>query len=265
MKKILDDIVLNKRLEIEIRRNVYPIKDFEFSPFFYRTPLSLNASVLEPGKSGIIAEFKRRSPSKGIINDKADVVEVTKAYSDSGASGISVLTDHDYFGGADEDLKAVATNRTSPLLRKEFILDPYQVLEARAIGADAILLIAAILSKKEIHDLGKLARSLGMEVLLELHAEDELEKISPDDSLFGINNRNLQSFEVSLEHSMRLADKLPAHCTKIAESGIDSPETALQLKKEGFHGFLIGEYFMRQQNPGEAFKNFALQLNLLNN
>jgi indole-3-glycerol phosphate synthase len=265
MKKILDEIVLTKRMEVEICKSLYPAADFEHSDFFYRRPLSLSASILDPEKSGIIAEFKRRSPSKGVINDQAEVREVTEAYSLYGASGLSVLTDQDYFGGSDEDLKAVSAQRTIPVLRKDFTVDSYQVLEARAIGADAILLIAAILDKKEIRNLSKLAFSIGLEVLLEIHAEDELDKIDPEISLIGINNRNLQSFEVSLEHSIRLAGKLPPGAVKIAESGIHSPETLIELQRNGFDGFLIGEHFMRTENPGETFRKFTDQVKALRN
>lgn len=263
MKKILDNIVLTKRMEVEIRKSLCHPNELEQTEFFYRQPLSLSASLLDPQKTSIIAEFKRRSPSKGIINDKVSVMDVTGDYSMNGASGISVLTDHDYFGGSDDDLKAVAAKRSTPLLRKDFTIDPYQVLEARAIGADAILLIAAILDKKQIRDLSKLAFSLGLEVLLELHAEEELDKVDPDIQLIGINNRNLQSFEVSLEHSIRLADKLPEGVVKIAESGIHSPETLIELGKNGFDGFLIGEYFMRTENPGKTFSAFCSDVKAL--
>ena len=263
MKKILDDIVLNKRLEVEIRKPLYPVEQFEHSPFFYRQPLSMADFILNDANNGIVAEFKRRSPSKGLINGTAEPGQVTSQYTKHGAAALSVLTDQDYFAGSDNDLRLVAENRTIPLLRKDFTVDSYQILEARALGADAILLIAAILSKNEVRDLSRLARSLGMEVLLELHGEEEFDKIDTDIQLIGINNRNLQSFEVSIEHSIRLAEKLPADKVRIAESGIHSAETLVELRNNGFDGCLIGERFMREAEPGEAVRLFNEQVSEL--
>ena len=257
MKKILDEIVLVKKAEVEKRKIAVPEKELIHRPLFRREVTSLADSILHPEKTGIIAEFKRRSPSKGIINGDASVVETTMGYEKYGASGVSVLTDTPYFGGTDEDLISARNKISIPLLRKDFVVDPYQVSEARSLGADVILLIAAVLTKQEIHELTSVAHDLGMEVLLELHAEEEFEKIPSTIRLVGINNRNLQSFDVSVSHSIDLASKLPASCIKIAESGIDSPETLIELKKNGFDGFLIGERFMKETDPASAFKRFT--------
>ena len=255
---ILDEIIAAKRKEIELNKYSQPIHELEQKPYFEREPLSLKASLKQ--QSGIICEFKRRSPSKGIINDTATVASVVGGYDRYGASGISILTDSSFFGGSNNDLLEGRIVTSKPILRKDFIIDEYQLIEAKAIGADVILLIAANLSPKEVKQLATFAKSLQLEVLLELHAENELAHICDEVDLVGINNRNLKNFEVNIEHAVRLAGKLPADKLKIAESGINNVETILYLKQQGFDGFLMGEYFMRKPDPAIAFANFVTQL-----
>lgn len=256
MKKILDEIVIHKRAEVAKRKELLSLDQIQKSPFFGRTTFSLAASLTSHGKTGIIAEFKRQSPSKGIIHANAAVDRIPSGYADHGACGVSVLTDIDYFGGSDQDFSIARNSISIPLLRKDFTVDAWQIYESKMLGADVILLIAAILTAEEIKEFSKIATDLGMEVLLELHGEDEFQKIPPGVRLIGINNRNLQSFEVSVAHSIALASKLPDSAIKIAESGIDSPETLMELKQNGFDGFLIGERFMKESDPVSAFMKF---------
>ncbi len=257
---ILEEIVQYKYKEVAKQKELYPIKLLEKSNFFEAKPISLKQTLLRPVAMGIIAEFKRKSPSKGIINKLADVEKTTLGYISAGASALSVLTDEKYFGGSNDDfLKARQVNSCS-MLRKEFIVDEYQVIESKSIGADVILLIAACLTKNEIDKLAKLAKSLELEILLELHDEKEIDKISPVIDLIGINNRNLKDFKVDLGHSKKLASQLPGDFVKIAESGIDSPDIIRDLKSIGFNGFLMGEYFMRAQQPENACAEFINQL-----
>ena len=211
-------------------------------------------------KSGIIAEFKRKSPSKGLINGEADVLEVTKSYENFGASGISVLTDFDFFGGSVQDVLTIRNEIKIPLLRKDFMIDEYQFYEAKSIGADVILLIAACLSPSQVKDFTCLSHELGMEVLLEIHTESELTHFNKDIDLVGINNRNLKDFKVDLQHSVHLKNFLPKETLSLAESGIYSVEDFRFLKEKGFDGFLMGEYFMKNQNPGKAFEEFVNNL-----
>ena len=208
-------------------------------------------------KSGIIAEFKRKSPSKGLINGEADVLEVTKSYENFGASGISVLTDSDFFGGNVQDVLTIRNEIKIPLLRKDFMIDEYQFYEAKSIGADVVLLIAACLSPSQVKDFTCLSHELGMEVLLEIHTESELTHFNKDIDLVGINNRNLKDFKVDLQHSVHLKNFLPKETLSLAESGIYSVEDFRFLKEKGFNGFLMGEYFMKNQNPGKAFEEFV--------
>lgn len=256
---ILDQIIAQKHLELERCKRSVSTAVLEKSPMFSREISSLSSFVMDPQKTGIIAEFKRKSPSKGTLNDRSKVYEVCSAYAQHGASGLSVLTDEPFFGGSLRDLQAVRPLEV-PLLRKEFIIDEYQILEAKANGADAILLIAACLSAKRVKELARFAKSLSLEILLELHTETELDHLCPEVTLVGINNRNLKNFEVDLEHSIRLAEKVGNHL-KIAESGIRSPKDLLELKSTGFQGFLIGEAFMKQADPGVAFADFIKDLN----
>ena len=256
---ILEKIIEHKKLEVAKQKKLMPVDNLDKLPFYNRATVSLQRFVTDEKRTGIIAEFKRQSPSKGIINDRDSVEAVTKAYADFGASGISILTDTPFFGGSLDDLQCARDNNV-PLLRKDFMIDEYQVIEAKAYGADVVLLIAACLSPKEIKQLASTANNLGLEVLLELHEESELGHICESVHLVGVNNRNLRSFEVNLEHSINMAGKIGNEFVKIAESGIDSTDTIRYLKNNGFHGFLIGEYFMKQENPMDAFKEFAQQI-----
>jgi indole-3-glycerol phosphate synthase len=253
---ILNTIIEHKLVEVAARKKDMSIAELEAMPLFSTKTSSLKASIQEEGKTGIIAEFKRQSPSKGIINAIAGVEEVTKAYQQFGASGISVLTDQTFFGGSLTDL-SIAVARTIPVLRKEFIVDEFQLIEAKAYGASVILLIAACLTAEKTKQLAVLAKSLGLEVLLELHDATELGHICEEVDLVGINNRSLKSFEVNIEHSLQLKNQLPKDKLSIAESGIYDVETFKLLKKEGFDGFLMGEYFMKQADPAAAFEAFT--------
>lgn len=253
---ILKQIIENKRKEVEQRKKEVDVKALATERFFTRETLSLKKFLLDPEKTGIIAEYKRESPSKGIINDHDSVESVTKMYAAYGASGISVLTDSNFFGGSLDDLIA-ARNNDLPLLRKDFVIDEYQIAEAKAYGADVVLLIAACLSPKEVKQLARAAKKIEMEVLLELHDESELSCICDEVDLVGVNNRNLKNFEVDLEHSIQMADKIGNDFIKIAESGINDVSNIRYLKQHGFKGFLIGEYFMKQDDPGKAFKEFT--------
>jgi indole-3-glycerol phosphate synthase len=257
---ILDTIIASKHEEVAARKISMPAAELKKSAFFQQPLPSLRYALQQRSASGIIAEFKRRSPSKGNIHIEADVLATTRAYAAGGAAGISVLTDESFFGGSWFDLDT-ATQWGVPVLRKDFIIDEYQLLEARAHGASVILLIAACLTPAAVKELSQTALSLGLEVLLELHDATELDHIHPSVSLVGINNRNLKNFEVNWQHSIDLVAQLPADMPAIAESGIDSIDTLLQLESAGFSGFLMGEYFMKQPNPGDAFLSFAAELN----
>ena len=256
---ILEQIVAQKRKEVEQRKQDVSVAELESQRLFTRKTYSLKQFIVDPNKTGIIAEYKRKSPSKGVINDRDSVESVTRMYAAYGASGISVLTDQMFFGGSLDDLLAARDNDV-PLLRKDFMIDEYQVFEAKAFGADVILLIAASLSPEEVKSLAGLARKLGLEVLLELHDESELDHICDEVDLVGVNNRNLKDFKVDLKHSVRMAEKIGDEFVKIAESGINDVENIRFLRQHGFHGFLIGEYFMKQEDPGRAFKEFTYSL-----
>ena len=258
---ILDKIVANKKKEVAAAKKRVSYTKMEESDFFHRDVLSFKDFLLDESRTGIIAEFKRRSPSKGIINDKVKVKDVTAAYASAGASAISVLTDKQFFMGRKIDLIAARKVNSIPLLRKDFMIDEYQVIEAKSLGADIILLIAAILTPAEIDKMAKLAKSLGLNVLLEVHNLEELQRnINPNLDAIGVNNRNLADFTVSVETSYKLAEHIPAEFMKISESAISNPETIKQLKKAGFNGFLIGENFMKQADPGAAIREFVGEL-----
>lgn len=256
---ILEEIIEYKKEEVRRKKSEVRMADLEKREFFSRPVLSLKDFLLDKSRTGIIAEFKRRSPSKGIINPDVDVVDVTTGYTKYGASCLSVLTDKHFFGGSEEDLIKARINEI-PILRKDFIIDEYQLVESKSIGADVILLIAAWLSPAEVKRLAAFATSLGLEVLLELHAEEELDHICDDTSVIGINNRNLKTFDVDIERSLRMAEKIPFPKFKVAESGIGSVDNILLFKQHGFHGFLIGENFMKAANPTIAFAEFVKQL-----
>jgi indole-3-glycerol phosphate synthase len=256
---ILDKIIQHKRTELEQKKLTTPIAELERSVLFAGKRLSLKQFLSDPGKTGIIAEFKRRSPSKGVINDRADVLDVTAGYTRNGASCLSVLTDEVFFGGSREDLEIARANKI-PILRKDFMIDEYQVVEARAMGADTILLIAACLTPAEVKRLAVFARSLELEVLLEIHNEDELGHICDETELVGVNNRDLKTFTVDVQRSVDLSKKIPADRITISESGISKVETILYLKDSGFRGFLIGESFMKEEDPALAFEKFVKEL-----
>ena len=257
---ILNEIILNKKKEVELRKKLFPPSYWEKSPLFGRKTSSL-ANKLKNSCSGIIAEHKRRSPSLSNINISLSVSEVAIGYEAAGVCGMSILTDLKYFGGSLEDLNAARAVCEFPLLRKEFIIDPYQVIEAKANGADVILLIAAILSRDKIKLLSETAKSLNLEVLLEVHNEKELEKsIMPSLDMLGVNNRDLKTFEVNLENSKELASKIPNDFVKVSESGINKIESIQDLKSFGFQGFLIGESFMKSSDPGDSALNFIKEL-----
>ncbi|HEY4875022.1 MAG TPA: indole-3-glycerol phosphate synthase TrpC [Puia sp.] len=256
---ILETIIEEKKSEVRNKKLEMSVSDLEKTDFFKRETLSLMKFLPDETRTGIIAEFKKKSPSKGIINGNANVVEITLAYTKNGASALSVLTDEKFFGGSSDDLIKARVNEI-PILRKDFVIDEYQIIEAKSIGADAILLIAACLSPQQVKTLAKFAKSLKLEVLLELHTEEELEHICDETEIVGINNRDLKTFTVDIERSLKMAEKIPANKIKVAESGINSVENILLFKQNGFNGFLIGEIFMKAENPAIAFASFVNKL-----
>lgn len=261
---ILDQIIADKRVEVEQRKSLYPVKLLEQSVYFEGRPVSLKKYLRRDDKSGIIAEFKRKSPSKGAINPGASVEKVTIGYMQAGASGLSVLTDQKYFGGKSEDLTSARSFNFCPILRKDFIIDEYQIIEAKSLGADVILLIAACLTPKQIASLADFARAFGLEVLLEVHDEEELNRsLHPAVTLLGVNNRNLKTFVTDVNVSRELAAKIPDDFVKVSESGINDPHTVVDLMAHGYEGFLIGEYFMQKGSPEKACSDFVRQLRLL--
>lgn len=256
---ILNKIAEDKREEVEQKKELLPLEVLQILPYYRRNCISLKKSLQEG--SGIIAEFKRKSPSKADINLKAEVENITLGYQAAGASGISVLTDEPYFGGSLEDLLLCRDLVDLPLLRKDFIIDEYQVYESKAFGADVILLIAALLSPQQIRQFTKTARLLGLEVLLEVHDEEELERsLDPRIDLVGVNNRNLKTFEVNLGTSKSLSEKIPAEFLKISESGISQVSSIKDLKTFGYKGFLIGENFMKTEDPAQSALDFIKAL-----
>lgn len=261
---ILEKIIAHKRQEVQRKKALLPAADFESYPYFGSTCNSLVTSLLNEGGTGIIAEFKRKSPSKGEINTEVTIAQVVTAY-DKYASGISVLTDEFFFGGSEDDLAYTREIVNAPILRKDFIIDEYQVLEAKAIGASAVLLIAACLTPKEVKELALFAKRNGLEVLLEIHNESELGHITDEVDMVGVNNRNLKTFEVDINTSIQLASLLPAEKILISESGINEPGKIVQLREFGYKGFLIGELFMKTPDPALAFGNFVHQLREFDN
>lgn len=256
---ILARIIADKREEVDAKKRLIPVQAWMDMPHWQEERLSLKERLLQEGSTGIIAEFKRKSPSKGVINDKADVADVVSGYSKY-AAGISVLTDEKYFGGTNDDIMAAREVTEVPLLRKDFMIDEYQLVEARGIGADVILLIAANLTVQQVQQLAGKAKELQLEVLLEIHNEEELGHICPEVDFVGVNNRNLKTFEVDINTSLRLFKHIPADKPAIAESGISNTDTIVTLRRAGFKGFLIGENFMKQANPSVAFADFVHQL-----
>ncbi|BCY29272.1 indole-3-glycerol phosphate synthase TrpC [Flavobacterium okayamense] len=257
---ILDKIISDKKREVELKKKLVSVNQLEATDLFNSRTKSLS-KILANSNIGIIAEHKRRSPSKSIINFNHSVEDVTLGYQNAGVSGISVLTDGKYFGGSSDDLLLTKATVNIPVLRKEFIIDEYQILEAKAFGADVILLIAAVLTREEIQHLSLFAQSLGLEVLLEVHNREELEKsIMPSLNMIGVNNRNLKTFEVSLDYSKELAQLIPDEFVKVSESGISSIEAIKDLQQFGYQGFLMGEHFMKTDNPGNEAKAFIQKL-----
>lgn len=257
---ILEKIVADKKRELQLKKTVIPVRQLEASLLFQRKPVSL-ANSLRKSKTGIIAEYKRRSPSKSVINQNSSVQDVALGYKNAGACGMSVLTDGKYFGGSLDDLVIARAAADFPLLRKEFIIDEYQIIEARSHGADTILLIAAILNRKEIKTFSEMAKSLQLDVLLEVHNEEELVKsIMPSLDMLGVNNRNLKNFEVNLETSISLSKLIPDEFVKVSESGISSVSSIKMLREQGYEGFLVGENFMKTTNPGESAAEFIKQM-----
>ena len=257
---ILDKIVKDKRLEVNLRKLLIPVKQLEQSVLFKKDTFSLSKK-LRHSKSGIIAEHKRRSPSKSVINHNLNVQDVASGYENAGVCGMSVLTDGKYFGGSLDDLLIARASSNLSLLRKEFIIDEYQILEAKSYGADVILLIAAILTRDEIKQFSQFAKRLNLEVLLEVHNEVELHKsIMPSLDMLGVNNRNLKTFDVSLETSKKLSRLIPDDFVKVSESGISSIKSIKELQPYGYEGFLIGENFMKTDNPGASATEFIQKL-----
>ena len=252
---ILDKIIARKKEEIAFSKSKISVEEMKNSEFFGRETFSLKEMV--KSRNGIIAEFKRQSPSKGIINDKVSPLEIVTKYEEFGASGISILTDKDFFGGSFEDILSVRNSVKIPILRKDFMIDEYQFYEAKSIGADVILLIAACLSPTQVQEFTDLAHELNLEVLLEIHTEEELKHFNSEIDLVGINNRNLKDFKVDLQHSVNLKNLLPKGTLSVAESGIYNVEDFKFLKEKGFDTFLMGEYFMNNENPGNKFKEFV--------
>jgi len=263
---ILTEIVAAKRKEVERFKPLSSIARFEKEGFFWQfTNRSLKNSLLAAENRGIIAEFKRRSPSKGWFKSKeVEVESVVKEYNRQ-AAGVSILTDEQYFGGDLDDLIQAKIITDVPVLRKDFIVDAWQIAESKAFGADVILLIAACLQKEQVKEFSSYAKSIGLEVLLEIHDERELDHICENVDIVGINNRNLNTFEVDIETSLKLINKIPPGFISISESGIDSVETIVTLRKAGFKGFLIGEKFMKAENPTIAFAEFINHLKASNN
>src|SRR6218665_1767963 len=259
MSTILDTIVAAKRKHIEKYKALSPVERFQRDGFFWEiNNRSLVQSLLADGSTGIIAEFKRKSPSKGWFKTKdLEVEPVVRSYNDLGAAGISVLTDEEFFGGDLDDLIQTKVITDIPVLRKDFMIDPWQIAEAKAFGADVILLIAACLTPAEVRTMAAYAKSIGLEVLLEIHNEEELDHICDEVDMVGVNNRNLKTFEVNIDISLQLINKIPTNKPAVAESGISNVESIVTLRQAGFKGFLIGETFMKEESPGKAFEEFV--------
>lgn len=254
---ILDKIIDYKRKEVAERKALYPAKLLEQSIFFGTQPVSLKRYIQRDDKSGIIAEIKRKSPSKGVINAYVSVERTSIGYMQAGASALSVLTDGNFFDGSNDDLTTARKFNFCPILRKDFTIDEYQIIEAKSIGADAILLIAAALKPAELKSLSEFAHGFGLEVLLEVHSEEELkDSLDAGADLIGVNNRDLRTFELSIEISKRLAPLIPSSIVKVSESGIESVQAILDLKKFGYEGFLMGQNFMQHSRPEVACKEF---------
>jgi len=258
---ILDTIVVQKRKQVEWARANVSHGALERSPFFKRNCHSMKEALLNPAKYGIIGEIKRKSPSRGIINHQVSINKISTGYVRAGVSALSILTDAEFFGGSNQDLMEARELNACPILRKDFIIDEYQILEAKSIGADVILLIAAILSPQTVIHYTQLAHSLGLEVLLEIHNEEELTRnLNSGADLLGVNNRDLKTFEVNVETSKKLIQHIPVQMIAVSESGIEATSTLLDLKRSGYKGFLIGQNFMQNHDPEVAAMNFINEL-----
>jgi indole-3-glycerol phosphate synthase len=258
---ILDEIIDHKRKEVDERRSLYPVRLLEQSIYFASQPVSMCKYIRREDKSGIIAEIKRMSPSRGVINAHVSIEKTSIGYMQAGASAISVLTDKKFFGGSNEDLTTARKFNFCPILRKDFTIDEYQVIEAKSIGADVILLIAAALDSSMMKKMTELAHSFGLEVLLEVHNKEELDKsLDVGADLIGVNNRDLKTFNLSIEVSKSLASLIPNDVVKVSESGIESPDTILELRDYGYEGFLMGQNFMQHSLPEKACKEFIDEL-----
>ena len=257
---ILDNIISVKKEEVREKKALVPVSELENFPYFKSACNSLVSQLLVEGSTGIIAEFKRKSPSKGIINDKVEIGPVVESYDAHGAAAISILTDENFFGGSNDDVMYARSIVQVPILRKDFVIDEYQLVEAKAIGASVILLIAACLSPQRVQELALFAKKLGLEVLLEIHEDTELQHICEEVDIVGVNNRDLKTFTVDVQRSIELAEKIPAEKIKISESGISDVDTIIRLMSYGYKGFLIGENFMKQPDPSIAFADFVNQL-----
>lgn len=267
MKDVLDEIVAHKRVELEhLKQAVPPTMLYNEVEKMAGLPVPSMSRALMESESGIIAEFKRKSPSKGWIMEQGRAEEIPFSYQQNGAAALSILTDEKYFGGRDFFIKTARESKvTLPILYKNFVIDEYQLFQARLCGASAVLLIAADLSLQECRSLLKTAHELNMEVLLEMHAESELDYAELEPDMCGINNRNLGTFITNVENSFRMAELLPKEVCKVSESGISNPRTVSELRSVGFNGFLIGECFMKTGNPGSALKAFIEELNTFKN
>jgi indole-3-glycerol phosphate synthase len=249
---VLRQIIETKKKEVERCRASVPVCVLEQSEFFPLASISLKEALLHPDSSGIIAEFKRRSPTKGLINNRVAIEAITTGYISAGAAALSVLTDSEYFGGSLEDLKITRRMNKCPVLRKDFIIDEYQLVESKAAGADVILLIASILTGRQVRKLAGIAKKLGMEVILEIHEAKDLYMVNHHIDIIGVNNRDLRTFMVDPDLSRKLYSLIPHEYPAIAESGINDKRIIRELKKTGYRGFLIGEYFMSKEDPAEA-------------
>lgn len=259
----LEKIVLEKRKQVQDEKLLFPVELLERSIYYNGECVSLKKYLLRDDKNGIIAEIKKKSPALGPINPHIKIEKLSIGYMQAGASALSVLTDKKFFGGSNADLTTARKFNFCPILRKDFVIDAYQVIEAKSIGADAILLIATILNKEEIIDFTDLAHKLGMEVLLELHAEQELDKMYEKVDVIGVNNRNLETMKIDIATSRSMAKLIPEGFLKISESGIEDPKIVLELSQLGYNGFLIGSYFMKHPEPEKACAEFIHQINKL--
>lgn len=259
MKDILEEIIAYKQLEIDLQKKAISEELLINNCNEPMPRVSMRAS-LAASPYGIIAEFKRRSPSKGWIKEEGQAALIPPAYEAAGATALSILTDEKFFGGNLKDIRDARPRVQLPILRKDFIIDEYQLYQARIVGADAVLLIAAALTREQCKALAAKAHELELEVLLEIHSEQELEYVHENIDMVGVNNRNLGTFHTDVENSFRLAEKLPAEMLLVSESGISHPQTVKQLRAAGFRGFLIGENFMKNPDPAAALQAFIKDL-----